>query len=374
MPSTAHPYMPNRNALRQQIKRVRRENTPSQPQSLEDLTIPDSLRTTIGGELFLIKDSTINDEKLLLFCTKNNVQRLSHARYLIMDGTFWTVPTIFRQLYTIHAPVGGDNFRVLPLAYALMSSKSETLYIRLFQDLIDFCEDNGGQLNPYWIMTDFEQAAIKASKAEFPNVKNKACFFHLSQSTWRKIQSSGLVNLYGTNEEFSLKIRQMLALAFIPSENIPAAFDELKATFPPEAEEVVQWFEDNYVHGRIRRRNQRNGNIIRTDPLFPPKLWSVSELMDHGIPRTQNIVEAWHRRWSTLVGKPHVGVYTMIEELQKEQQRVDLEIECINRGEPKPKQKKQIIDREKRIMTVYKDISNRSVLEFLRGLAHNISM
>jgi len=26
-------------------------------------------------------------------------------------------------------------------------------------------------------MTDFEQAAIKASKAEFPNVKNKACLF-----------------------------------------------------------------------------------------------------------------------------------------------------------------------------------------------------
>jgi len=48
--------------------------------------------------------------------------------------------------------------------------------------------------------------------------------------------------------------------------------------------------------------------------------------------------------WSTLVGKPYVGVYTMIEELQKVQQRVDLEIECINRGEPKPKQKKQIID------------------------------
>jgi len=59
-----------------------------------------------------------------------------------------------------------------------------------------------------------------------------------------------------------------------------------------------------------------------------------------------------------LVGKPHVGVYTMIEdELQKEQQRVDLEIESINRGELKPKQEKQIIDREKRIMTVYKDRS-----------------
>lgn len=49
MPSTAHPHMPNRNVLRQQIKRVRRKNTPSQRQSLGDLTILDSLRTTIGG-------------------------------------------------------------------------------------------------------------------------------------------------------------------------------------------------------------------------------------------------------------------------------------------------------------------------------------
>jgi len=104
MPSTDHPYMPNRNALRLQIKRVRRKNTPSQLQSLEYLTIPDSLRTKIGGELFLIKDLIINDEKLLLFCTKNNIHRLSHACYLIMDGTFWTVPTIFRHLYTIYVP------------------------------------------------------------------------------------------------------------------------------------------------------------------------------------------------------------------------------------------------------------------------------
>jgi len=55
-----------------------------------------------------------------------------------MDGTFWTVPTIFRQLYILHTPVGGDNFQLLPLAYALMSSKSE---IRLFQNLIDHCKD-----------------------------------------------------------------------------------------------------------------------------------------------------------------------------------------------------------------------------------------
>jgi len=52
----------------------------------------------------------------------------------------------------------------------------------------------------------------------------------------------------------------------------------------------------------------------------------MSELMDHEMSRTQNTVEAWHRCWSTLVGKPHVGIYTMVEEIQKKLQRVDLEV------------------------------------------------
>lgn len=97
--------------------------------------------------------------------------------------------------------------------------------------------------------------AIRASKAEFPIVKNKAQFFHLSQSTWKTIQLFGLMNLYSTNEEFSLKIRQMLAFAIIPSHNIPTAFYELKVTIPLEAEKVVKWFKDNYMHGQIRRQN-----------------------------------------------------------------------------------------------------------------------
>ena len=59
-----------------------------------------------------------------------------------------------------------------------------------------------------------------------------------------------------------------------------------------------------------------------------------------GIPQTQNNVEAWHRRWEILVGQSHVGVYKMIEELQKEQQNVDFQIECIIRGEQRPAKKK----------------------------------
>ena len=107
---------------------------------------------------------------------------------------------------------------------------------------------------------------------------------------------------------------------------------------------------------------------------FRPNFGLCQKLMSHRIPRTQNIVEAWHRRWPTLVGKAHIGVYAMIEKFKKEQQRVDLKIENINRGEPQSIQKRQIIDSEKIIMTVYKDRTNRSILDFLRSLAHCISM
>jgi len=96
--------------------------------------------------------------------------------------------------------------------------------------------------------------------------------------------------------------------------------------------------------------------------------------MELEIPRTQNVAEAWHRCWEVLVGQSHVGVYTIIEELQKEQQQVNYQIECIIRGEQCPTQKKTLVDKEKRIMTIVNDRENRLVMDFLRGIAHNLSL
>ena len=254
-----------------------------------------------------------------------------------------------------------------------MTNKSEELYKQLFQNLIDFAEENDIELNLSTIITDFEQAAINASYSKFPEVRNKGCFFHLAQSGWRKIQEFGLATQYDTDEHLSLMLRHLFALAFLPSDEIPTAFDNLKTEIPPIANNVIQWFEDNYIYGRIRRR-LRTGNVIHTSPLFPPQLWSVYDSIELGIPRTQNHIEAWHRRWGTLVGQAHVGVYTIIKEFQKEQQQVEVQIERILRGEQPHKQKKAIIDREKKIMTIFNDRENHIVMDYLRGIAHNISL
>ena len=90
-----------------------------------------------------------------------------------------------------------------------------------------------------------------------------------------KVLSSGLAIQYGTDENFSLLIRHISALAFLPHSNIPAALDELRTIMPEEA-----------------RRTSRNETVIRSEPLFPPSLWSVSDNIKYVFPRTQNSVEA----------------------------------------------------------------------------------
>src|SRR5688572_3724980 len=102
-----------------------------------------------------------------MFTTIANINQLNQSSFWIMDGTFKTVPTIFKQLYTIHGCVGGsENSRVLPLVYALMTSKSEECYRTLFQNLIDFGDEHNIDLQPQFVLTNFELASINAIHAE----------------------------------------------------------------------------------------------------------------------------------------------------------------------------------------------------------------
>jgi MULE transposase domain len=340
---------------------------------LESLIIPEYMRKTLNGLEFLVRDTTVGNERVLIFSTFDNIAYLAQSPFWIMDGTFKTVPTIFTQLYTIHGRIGGeDNSRIMPLVYALMSRKSEECYKTLFQDLIDFSDEHSIDLQPQFVLTDFEIAAIKAIRAEFQGVQNKGCHFHLSQNIYRKIQEFGLTVQYGSDENFSLLIRHIPALAFLSHDNIPAAFDELKTIMPEEADRIMEWFEIYYIRGKIRRTS-RSENVVRSSPLFPPSIWSVADNIEHAFPRTQNNVAAWHRRWETLVGRAHVGVFKIIKEIQKEQNQVELKAESILRGAPRPSQRRQDRDREIRIQTVYNDRENRSLIDFLRGIAHNIA-
>ena len=155
---------------------------------------------------------------------------------------------------------------------------------------------------------------MNAVNTVIPNAQSKGCNFHLSQAVYRQIQKNGLASKYGTDPNFSILIRHIPALSFLSPLEIPDAFARLKTFMPSEAEPILKWFEDYFVNGKIRRRNEITGHEQRWPPLFPPEIWSVFENCEFSFPRTQNNVEAWHRRWETLVGRSHVGIFHIIGE------------------------------------------------------------
>ena len=110
-----------------------------------------------------------------------------------MDGTLKTVPTLFRQLCSIHVPAGGNvNVLLVLLVYALMTMKNEELYEKLFQELDEMAEDHELKLKPDFIVTDFEKDSNNAVKSKFPSAQSKGCLFHLGQSVYRQTQAAGL--------------------------------------------------------------------------------------------------------------------------------------------------------------------------------------
>ena len=113
------PCLPSKNALRKTIKRIRRCDRPPEPMSLLDIDIPPELMHTLNGGSFLYRDSTVEEDQILIFTSDANMKRLSKAPFRIMDCTFKTVPILFYQMYTIHAPVVHGNRRVFHLCMLL---------------------------------------------------------------------------------------------------------------------------------------------------------------------------------------------------------------------------------------------------------------
>ena len=128
--------------------------------------------------------------RIFIFATDSNLQHLSACDQWYMDGTFYSSPIHFTQLYTIHGFINGYMF---PLVYGLLPNKTQATYERFFGLLKEKSAERHIILNPTSAMMDFEVAASNALTTVFRMVAGKGCFFHFSQAIWRKVQALGLV-------------------------------------------------------------------------------------------------------------------------------------------------------------------------------------
>ena len=194
--------------LRETVRRKRRADDafPRNPQHRRDINIPPALRRTLKGEDFLKYDSGMEDDhRILIFCTDEMINVLAQHPQWMADGTFKIAPSIFYQLYTIHALVHGN---LVPCVYALLPDKREETY----RDMLTALTRIQPLLQPVSCLIDFELASKNAFLHMFPGVEIIGCFFHLGQSLWRKVVAEGLQNVYITDETIRKNIKMLMAV------------------------------------------------------------------------------------------------------------------------------------------------------------------
>ena len=103
--------------------------------------------------------------------------------------------------------------------------------------------------NPTFAMGDFEQAPRNALAEIFPSVTIIECWFRFTKAVFEKVKKLGLSKLYTKNTLFKMWIRKLMALPFLPEEQIRHIFLslEMPLTGLLDAEkELVHRFKSNF--------------------------------------------------------------------------------------------------------------------------------
>ncbi len=136
----------------------------------EDFHLNTEYTVTKLGEPFLLEKDG-QEPLILVFATKQFIKLLAESTVLFADGTFFTAPQHFTQLFTIHTLY---NNQMILLSYALLPNKEKRSYLRVFQILQAALMSNNLQFNQNMrFQTDFERSSIEAIKVFFPTSQPK---------------------------------------------------------------------------------------------------------------------------------------------------------------------------------------------------------
>ena len=124
----------------------------------------------------------------------------------------------------------------------------------------------------------------------------------------------------------------------------------------------VMWMEGFWILGHEEHP--------RSYPLlFRPQLLSVYQNNPEGYSRTQNKVVAWHWRWNVLM-ENHVGVFKIIREIQKEQNRTEIIMtKFIYSTDQSKNRRTNITEKEKNLKRILNNQGQMYLNQFISALA-----
>ena len=113
----------------------------------------------------------------------------------------------------------------------------------------------------------------------------------------------------------------LVALAFLPTNEIPAGIQFLSQNLPAaEFEPLLEYFDRTYVTGTYRRIARPGKNIIvrNIPPRYPPSVWNVRDATILDGSRTNSTCESWNNSFKNLIGSNNPTIWTCIEALKKD--------------------------------------------------------
>ncbi|CAF1531365.1 unnamed protein product, partial [Rotaria sp. Silwood1] len=143
------------------------------------------------------------------------------------------------------------------------------------------------------------------------------CFFHFSQAIWQQVQEKGLVTKYREDEYFRLNVKKLIALVFVPVDEVTTGFDLIANQFDDDVDDLLDYFEKTWI-GEPKRRG-----TCRKKPQYDHNLWNIHDRVIAAIPRPNNSVEGWHNAFASRVTMNHTDIVKLAAKIRLEQSKFE---------------------------------------------------
>jgi hypothetical protein len=166
-----------------------------------------------------------------------------------------------------------------------MNRRRKRDYDIVMEALHKKAKDQKVKLNPKYIMTDFELAAINSFRDNFEGIESKGCMFHFCQSLMKKMNNLGLKSDYENDEKLANWFKSLCCLAIVPLNEVELLFEKMLAAQPTNSkvDKFMDYFVATYFEGS-----------------YKVEMWN--HFKTNGTPRTNNnpFVEKKEQKCSSL--------------------------------------------------------------------------
>lgn len=331
--------------LRQSIYRERQKVRPKLPTSMQETC--EILNSHESSMVYRIDE----EANIVMFATPESVRFLCSTKQMYADGTFYTCPRFFYQMYTFFS---FNNGVYAPCVFFLLPNKTRQTYERMMRILLQSFEQTESDIASEIIHIDLETAMVEAIKST-SNLQIKFCHFHVRQSWFRKIQALGLVNDYkDVDSEIGSWLKLFFGLPALEQDMVGDAFAFCLMSRQPDSEKCTAFADYMY------------STYISESATFQPSSWTNQNCEG----RTTNACESFHKHFKDNFASSRPNIFLFLKHLSEEQAKSSLKMKVVTVNR-KRKADREIEEKRIELINLYKQ-GQLPIESFLEKIAYKM--